>query len=200
MRIFFLGDHESKMDFFGGRSDLIHTSPENINPGSDDILFDMRDEAWDVELYSKFSNTVFLNAVIGTLAEHRAPEHIVRINGWPGMLTRPRVEGSAIKSVQEKANSILKKLDKDVDWVADVPGMVSPRVIAMIINEACFAEKEGVSNRSSIDTAMRLGTNYPNGPFEWADIIGLEKIFRLLEKLSLTDSRYEPADLLKQLP
>ena len=68
----------------------------------------------------------------------------------------------------------------------------------MIINEAFFALQENVSSKEEIDTAMKLGTNYPFGPFEWAERIGLKNIFELLTGLSKTQSRYEPAALLKQ--
>jgi 3-hydroxybutyryl-CoA dehydrogenase len=43
---------------------------------------------------------------------------------------------------------------------------------------------------------MKLGTNYPFGPFEWASLIGTGNVLALLQKLSLTDSRYKPSQLL----
>jgi 3-hydroxybutyryl-CoA dehydrogenase len=43
---------------------------------------------------------------------------------------------------------------------------------------------------------MKLGTNYPFGPFEWAKEIGLNNIYFLLQKLSLTDKCYQPAPML----
>ena len=80
--------------------------------------------------------------------------------------------------------------------VADEPGLVSARIIAMIINEAWFAVGDEVSSREEIDTAMKLGTNYPFGPFEWATAIGAGNILELLNKLTVTDKRYQPAPLL----
>ena len=81
--------------------------------------------------------------------------------------------------------------------MADKPGLVSARIISMIINEAYFAFEQKVSTKEEIDTALKLGTNYPMGPFEWSRKIGLSEIRRLLEKLSLEDARYTPAPLLK---
>ena len=75
--------------------------------------------------------------------------------------------------------------------------MVSARVISMIINEAYFAMEDGISTPEEIDTAMKLGTNYPKGPFEWKSQIGITPVFSLLEKLSKTDSKYTPSTLLK---
>ena len=67
----------------------------------------------------------------------------------------------------------------------------------MIINEAYFARDENVSSEADIDTAMKLGTNYPYGPFEWCKKIGVERVFNLLEKLAETDKRFTPAGGLK---
>lgn len=66
----------------------------------------------------------------------------------------------------------------------------------MIINEAYFTLGENVSGKTEIDTAMKLGTNYPFGPFEWSEIIGKEKIYNLLTKLVTEDRRYDPAPFL----
>jgi len=77
--------------------------------------------------------------------------------------------------------------------VPDIPGMISGRILAMIINEAYYTLQENVSTREEIDIAMKLGTNYPMGPFEWSEKIGLENIYDLLNKLGATDHRYIPA-------
>ena len=68
----------------------------------------------------------------------------------------------------------------------------------MIINEAYFAKDENVSTEKEIDTAMKLGTNYPFGPFEWAQIIGIRNIYALLKTLNETDPRYKPSTLLEK--
>jgi 3-hydroxybutyryl-CoA dehydrogenase len=52
---------------------------------------------------------------------------------------------------------------------------------------------DGVSGKAEIDTAMRLGTNYPKGPFEWCEQIGIKNVFVLLTKLCETNKRYIPA-------
>ena len=87
---------------------------------------------------------------------------------------------------------------KNPTWVPDEPGFITARVIAMIINEAWFALEEGVSTKEEIDTAMKLGTNYPYGPFEWGNQIGLKNIYTLLDKLNTDNPRYRPAELMKK--
>jgi 3-hydroxybutyryl-CoA dehydrogenase len=71
----------------------------------------------------------------------------------------------------------------------------------MLINEAAFALGEGVASAQDVDTAMKLGTNYPHGPLEWADQIGLDIVFAALQDIrdALGEERYRPAPLLWQL-
>jgi len=84
--------------------------------------------------------------------------------------------------------------------VEDRVGMVTPRVICMIINEAYYTTMEGTATKEDIDLAMKLGTNYPFGPFEWALNIGVENVFELLEALyeDTKDDRYRICPLLKK--
>lgn len=121
---------------------------------------------------------------------------VIRINGWPGFLTRNLVEIACRDANKVNAKTILNAFNKELEFVPDVRGFVSCRVISMIINEAYFALEEKVSTKEEIDTAMKLGTNYPYGPFEWAEKIGLKNIVSLLTELSLAEPRYLPAGLL----
>jgi 3-hydroxybutyryl-CoA dehydrogenase len=68
----------------------------------------------------------------------------------------------------------------------------------MIINEAYYALEENISTKDQIDVAMKLGTNYPYGPFEWSERIGVEKIYLLLKNLSANNKRYTIAAALKK--
>jgi 3-hydroxybutyryl-CoA dehydrogenase len=133
----------------------------------------------------------FINSVSTTLAELNAGENAIRINGWKGFLEKETWEISG--NVTGNMKEIFAALGKKIIEVADEPGFISARVIAMVINEAFYAEAEAVSTRYEIDIAMKLGTNYPFGPFEWAEKIGLENIYILLKKLAEKDSRYAPA-------
>jgi 3-hydroxybutyryl-CoA dehydrogenase len=76
--------------------------------------------------------------------------------------------------------------------------MIAARTIAMIVNEAYFGWGDGISTKKDIDTAMKLGTNYPYGPFEWSEKIGLRKIYQLLKTLSEKENRYAIAPALEK--
>lgn len=70
----------------------------------------------------------------------------------------------------------------------DLPGFISGRAIAMIMNEAALLAEEGIAVEADIDTAMRLGTNYPLGPFAWMELWGQARVRQLLQALNREDS------------
>ena len=70
----------------------------------------------------------------------------------------------------------------------------------MIINEACFLFQEGSASMKDVDLAMKLGTNYPYGPFEWADKIGAENVLAILDGLlqETGNPRYKASSFLRK--
>jgi 3-hydroxybutyryl-CoA dehydrogenase len=101
----------------------------------------------------------------------------------------------------EIATQFVNRLGKKPLIIGDSPGFVLPRILFMIINEAAFALMEGVASKEDIDLAMRLGANYPQGPLEWADHIGLDVCLRTISHLygELKDPRYRPCPLLSRM-
>lgn len=79
-------------------------------------------------------------------------------------------------------------------------GFYYPRVISMIINEAYLSLEDNLATESDIDVAMKYGVNYPLGPFEWANEIGLSKIVLMLNLLNeiSQNQRYQISSLLKK--
>ena len=99
------------------------------------------------------------------------------------------------------AGSLVERLGKESAVVKDAPGLVFPRILSLIINEAARSLDEGVATAEEIDVALRLGTNYPQGPLRWADEIGLDEVLAVLEGLleETGDDRYRPAPLLRKM-
>lgn len=99
------------------------------------------------------------------------------------------------------AVSLFGSLDKETEIVEDEVGLVFPRILSLIINEAAFALMEKAATPQDIDTAMKKGTNYPYGPLEWADRIGLDEIYAISRGLQrdLAEERYRTAPLLRKL-
>jgi 3-hydroxybutyryl-CoA dehydrogenase len=153
------------------------------------ILFDLLYEPDPVQYPENHS--IVVNAVItGT----DLPSNYIRINAWSSFLERNTIELSG--KDEAKAKEIMLLLGWNYQWTLNEPGFISARTIAMIINEAYFALGENVANKEDIDTAMKLGTNYPYGPFEWGAKIGLESIYQLLKVMSKNNERYLPAPAL----
>ena len=161
-----------------------------------DLYFDLKFEM-DVERTGKLRRLlpkpVFIGAVIDTLASI-GEDRFIRINSWQGMIGRETRELAFADQNLSLVNSLVESLGWKSIRVPDLPGMVTPRILATIINEAFFAVQEGVSSRSGIDLAMKSGTSYPFGPFEWAEKIGPAKILKLLRYLQKGNTRYEVSD------
>lgn len=138
---------------------------------------------------------VWVNDVPGATAGSDA---FVRFNGWNGFVAAATLEAAAPEALRAAAEGAAAGLGKELVWLPDTPGFVSARVVAMIINEAYHALEEGVSGKEEINTAMKLGTAYPQGPFEWAALIGLKNVAALLQALAKGNERYAPNGLLLQ--
>ncbi len=169
------------------------TDEASFFAGQADFFINLLEDAAQLD-YASIKQPVLINATIETLHLLQAPKHVGRLNGWPGFLNRSAWELAV--STQEIFENILKENGIIPIFVADEPGLVSAKVIAMIVNEAYFALQEEVSTKEEIDIAMKLGTNYPFGPFEWSNNIGIKNIALLLLQLSKSDPRYTACPLL----
>jgi 3-hydroxybutyryl-CoA dehydrogenase len=94
-----------------------------------------------------------------------------------------------------EATGLFQALGKKVSVIGDVPGMIVARAVARIVDLAYDAVAKGVATEEDIDTAMRLGVNYPLGPFEWSRRLGRGWAYALLDDLHLRDpsGRYAPS-------
>jgi 3-hydroxybutyryl-CoA dehydrogenase len=88
-----------------------------------------------------------------------------------------------------------------VSLVKDVPGMVVLRTVAMLANEAADAVNQGVCTVEGVDTAMKQGVNYPIGPLEWADRLGIDPLQAALRNLGAAygEERYRVSPLVQEL-
>lgn len=174
-----------------------------------DIVFDflIGDNPEQFEMYAEVPDLpVFVNAPkisLGELAYYQ-PEvncKLFGFNGLPSFLNRTLLEVSCLNPEDEELlKEIGAELQTDLELVNDRVGMVTPRIICMIINEAFYTLQEGTASIADIDQGMKLGTNYPFGPFEWCDRIGLQHVYELLEAMydDTKEERYKICPLLKQ--
>lgn len=155
-------------------------------------------------------SSVILSSCLGFAATHIAswtnrPERVVGFATFYPVGNKKVIELSAGLKTQEsairEAENLFRSLGKETERVKDMPGLVFPRILSLIINEAARSLDEGVAQAEEIDLAMRLGTNYPSGPLRWADQAGLDEVLAVLEGLQREtgDDRYRPAPLLKKM-
>jgi 3-hydroxybutyryl-CoA dehydrogenase len=100
--------------------------------------------------------------------------------------------------VLRRGEAVLRSLGLDVVRVADGPGLVRLRILSCILNESIAALADGVATLSDIDTAMKLGANYPIGPLEWTDNMTPDVVLAVMRALQYEygEDRYRPAPLL----
>jgi 3-hydroxybutyryl-CoA dehydrogenase len=130
---------------------------------------------------------------------------LVGIGALPTFIEKQLVEVaptvfSPTETVQVVAR-FFTSLGKEIELVQDRVGMVLPRILCQIINESIFAVTDDVAIPKDIDAAMKLGANYPCGPIEWAEKIGIKQVCAVLVALQndLNEDRYRVSPLLKQM-
>ncbi|MCS0635254.1 3-hydroxyacyl-CoA dehydrogenase [Streptomyces sp. LP05-1] len=98
------------------------------------------------------------------------------------------------------AVGLFQALGKRVSVIADVPGMIVCRTVAMLVDFALDAVARGVADPADVDTAMRLGVNYPRGPLAWGGELGAEWVLNALSALheEYPTGRYAPSQALRR--
>ena len=132
--------------------------------------------------------------------------HPERIVGFDGLFiaegrASALVEGQNLTpDVRAVVTEVIESLGKLPIWVQESSGMISPRIWSCLANEAAFAVGEGVAETDAVDTAMKLGVNYPIGPLAWADQIGYAKVVAVLDHMAQEygEERYRVAPWLRR--
>lgn len=174
-----------------------------------DVIFDLNfdDDPSNLPRYARLKEkAVFVNAVKLQLSEAVYTEggkircRLFGFNALPTFTSQSVWEISLFRKFETpELDKLTQQLGISYLPVEDRVGLVKPRVIFMIINEACYTLQEGTATIEDIDKAMKLGTNYPFGPFEWCDKIGITNVFETLAALyeDTKDERYKICPLLK---
>ncbi len=101
----------------------------------------------------------------------------------------------------EVVKTFAARIGKTPVEVYEYPGFVTTRAIVPLLNEAMYILMEGVATAKDIDTAMKLGYNFQNGPLEMADSMGLDEVLAWMETLwkTLGEPRYRACPVLRKL-
>jgi 3-hydroxybutyryl-CoA dehydrogenase len=213
-KIFIIGDNESLISEL---SELLKSNYDIADELTEDVefVFELTNFNSEVKfnilnfIDEKNSKAVVISSSLCITALEQSvnskyPERITGVSLYPTFSDAKGIEisGTSFTSAVnfDKVRKLFEGLEKEVYEVADRPGMISMRIITMIINEAYLVLQEGTSNKEDIDTAMKLGTNYPFGPIEWSEKIGIDLVYNILKSMFDTygDDRYRITPLLKE--
>jgi 3-hydroxybutyryl-CoA dehydrogenase len=139
-------------------------------------------------------------ASVGAAAERVVGMHF--FNPVPVMKLVEVIKGiQTSQETVERTIALAKALGKTPIPANDRAGFISNRVLMPMINEGFYAWMEGVAEPRNIDEIMKLGCNFPMGPLELADFIGLDTCVNIMDVMAdgLNDDRYRACPLLKQL-
>ncbi len=100
----------------------------------------------------------------------------------------------------EAGQGFCRQLGKETVLAKDYPGFITTRIGMAMVAEAVRCLEEGVGTAQDIDTAIRLGYNFPMGPLELADLVGIDVLLHILESNThLLGERFRPSPLLRQM-
>ncbi len=108
---------------------------------------------------------------------------IARDGGPAGTALAWAASSDSSAAWQQRAPQWLAAAGWSPQRLAEAPGLIVARTIAMLINEAADAVGQGVCTAEAADAAMKLGVNYPAGPFEWLAMQDVAAVVRLLDHL-----------------
>ena len=135
-----------------------------------------------------------------TLITHffNPPETLPLVEVVAGVETREEVVGEVIEFLQGLRNHRYPLLPIRVK---ESPAFVVNRLLMPVLNEACFLLEEGVASARDVDAAMKAGAGMPMGPFELADLVGLDVTLEVAATMAreFGDPKYRPAYALKRL-
>jgi len=147
------------------------------------------------------SNTSSISITLMAAATKR-PESVIGMhfmNPVPVMKLVEIIRGlQTSDETWEAVNTLAQSWGKTTTQSKDYPGFIVNRILIPMLNEACYALMEGVGTVADIDESIKLGLNHPMGPFQLADLIGLDTVLAIARVLhdGLGDSKYRPCPLL----
>jgi 3-hydroxybutyryl-CoA dehydrogenase len=190
----------------------IRTSAE---PADGDLLIEAATENVELKLriFAELEQVASAGAIIASntssipitrlAAATSRPQRVVGMHFMNPVPLMPLVEVIRGLETSDEAVAavvaVAERMGKTVAQANDFPGFISNRILVPMINEAVYCLMEGVGDRESIDTVMKLGMNHPMGPLTLADLIGLDTCLAIMEVLhqGLGDDKYRPCPLLR---
>ncbi|MGI9026376.1 MAG: 3-hydroxyacyl-CoA dehydrogenase family protein, partial [Burkholderiaceae bacterium] len=137
------------------------------------------------------------DATTTALEEGLDPERTVAIDTLMPLALRRTLMTTPLTrpEVRDEAHGLFASDGVPVTMIADSPGFIAQRILAMIVNIACDIAQQKIASPTDIDLAVRLGLNYPNGPLAMGDALGPMKLLTILRTMQefYGDPRYRPS-------
>ena len=191
----------SELDGLAGSTLVLEAAPESLELKRK--LFQEIDRRAPADALLA-SNTSSLS-ITALAAVTKRPERVVGIHFFNPVLRMPLVEIIAgVRTSGEtlqRARAFAEGLGKTVTLSEDAPGFVTSRSMAVLVNEAIWMLYDHVATREDIDRAHKLGFHHPMGPLELADLVGLDTLLHVLDRLytGFRDPKYRACPLLVNL-
>lgn len=105
------------------------------------------------------------------------------------------------KRVDDVTQGFIRALGGEPHAIRDGAGGVQLRILSMLCSEACEVLRAGTASLEDVDLGMRLGTNWPQGPFAWLQVVGVPVVYHTLAAVwrEQGEDRYRPSPLLRQM-
>jgi 3-hydroxybutyryl-CoA dehydrogenase len=124
------------------------------------------------------------------------PKRTVAVDTLFPMTKRRTIMGTPVTDVafRDAAHGLLASDGVAVTVCRDSPGLIAQRIVAMIVNIGCSIAQSRTAEPADIDKAVTLGLNYPNGPFRFGDVLGVQRVHKVLSSMHAIygDPRYRP--------
>jgi 3-hydroxybutyryl-CoA dehydrogenase len=187
LKIVLHGD-QPLITFFGEQLESLH------------LKFEIDDESdWSGIAYNQIEIRI-TDGLMATEMDHNAVLIDQSFAPFAGMHLAWTHSITATKELMKSVENFLINLGIQPIKVIDSPGLIVARTIAMLINEACDAVNQGVCTEDAVNQAMRLGVNYPQGPFDWLEQWSAADVAFLLDSMDdfYRGERYRVSPMLRR--